>query len=329
MTYRERRERRLRRRPAVRLPPKRRRRLALPPMQALLSLLLVMVLYYGAVMLKGVAPARAPVSGEAPLFQLCVIDVGQGSSALLLTKDKAVLVDGGDIGQGDAVMDKLDELGVRALDLVVASHPHSDHIGGLAELVGVVPVRQVLMPRVPDDMIPTTKTYQRFLDAIEGAGSTLTVCEQPISFALDKDVTLSVVGSFLQHPVSLNDCSLVLRVDAGAASFLLMGDAEVSTEDALRERGVDVDADILVAGHHGSATSSRQHFLNAVTPMASAVSVGIDNSYGLPSAQVLERLSRFGEIYRTDLNGDILFTTDGGIIQVTGGNLSRSLDARG
>jgi competence protein ComEC len=201
---------------------------------------------------------------------------------------------------------------------MIASHPHSDHIGGLTELVKKMPVKKLIMPSVPKKLVPNNGMYRDFLAALESEQIPVEICDGPQTVDLG-GASLAIIGPFLEDPGNLNDCSLAVRVDARDASFLLMGDCEAPAEKALMASGTDLDTDILLAGHHGSDTSSTPAFLLAVTPMASAVSVGEGNSYGLPDKSIIARLLRFGPVYRTDQQGGIVFSTDGETISVSAG----------
>ena len=119
----------------------------------------------------------------------------------------------------------------------------------------------------------------------------------------------------------MNDTSLCIRIDVADTAFLITGDAEVALEDLLRQNNQPIQVDVFIAGHHGSNTSNKQYFLNTVSPRVSIISVGRDNAYNLPNAKALERLSAFGPVYRTDLNGTVVLSTDGQTIGVTAENI--------
>lgn len=116
----------------------------------------------------------------------------------------------------------------------------------------------------------------------------------------------------------LNDYSIVLRVEFGSKSFLFTGDADTKSENEQLEKGLSLKADVLKVGHHGSRTSSAQRYLDAIAPSYAVISLGTGNTYGHPHSEAMTRLLGTGAvIYRTDLNGTIIFTTDGSKISVS------------
>lgn len=266
------------------------------------------------------------------IAQVQVLDVGQGSSLLLRatgqTRDYAILIDTGERSASQAVADALDSAGIKQLDLLVITHPHTDHYGGAIALLEKYQVDELWMPNVPEELIPTNSTYNSLLDAIESNGCEVAIKVSPEIKPFGEQVTLSLLDAFLPAPDNLNNTSLCLRIDAGAVSFLVTGDGEVAVEDLLRENNQPIDVDIFVAGHHGSNTSNKQYFLNEVRPLATAISVGRDNSYNLPNEKALTRLSAFGPVYRTDLNATITFSTDGSTIWITADNIADQINTK-
>ena len=257
-----------------------------------------------------------------------ILDVGQGSAALIQTGSTDLLIDCGERTAGDALCSALRERGVARLSAVIVTHLHSDHYGGLLELLGRIPVEELILPRTPDELTPTAPSYERLLDRIAETKTPVTLWDEPQKRTLSDRAALTALDGFLPAPEGLNNTSLVLRIDCGRASFLITGDAESEVEMRLVDLGAMLRASVLVAGHHGSGSSSRQRFLNAVRPVASAVSVGRDNGYRLPNEQTIERLSAFGPIYRTDQNGTIAFSTDGDTIHVTADGIDDLLTPR-
>jgi competence protein ComEC len=279
---------------------------------------------------SGVSAVQPAESDEiSASLTLTVLDVGQGSAALLQAGDVSILIDAGERDQGESVRSALKAAGVTKLDRLILTHLHTDHYGGALSLIGSIPITEIWVPETPEELTPTIKMYSNLLDAIEDENVPVALLSSPAVYTLTEDVTLSVLDGFLETPESLNDTSLILRIDCGDASFLITGDAGTAQEDQLRLSGEPISVDVLVAGHHGSSTSSRQYFLNTVQPAASVISVGANNSYNLPNEHTVERLAAFGPIYRTDLNGTITFTTDGSTIRVTAKNIDDTLDAKG
>ncbi len=273
-----------------------------------------------------------PVLAENVIAEVQVLDVGQGSSLLLRTEGEnggyTVLIDGGERSAAQAVSDALDAAGISRLDFVIMTHPHTDHFGGLITVLENYEVDTLWMPAVPEALMPTNSTFERFLDALEQNGCEFVQPTAPRTEPLGNSVTLRLLDAFVPDPDNLNDTSLCLRIDAGDASFLVTGDGETAVEQALLQNSAPVSADIFVAGHHGSNTSNKQAFLNAVSPTASVISCGRDNSYNLPNQKALARLSAFGPVYRTDLNGAVTFSTDGNAIWISASNIEDAISAK-
>ena len=197
------------------------------------------------------------------------------------------------------------------LDLVIATHPHSDHIGGMPDVLSRFGADEILMPQMAEEMVPTTSVFNRLLDAVETQGIPVTAAQPGLAYDLGSGAKLTVLAP-LQDYDNLNNYSVVCRLDCGETSFLFTGDAEKQVEQDLISEGTQLQADVLKAGHHGSNTSSCDVFLNAVSAKIAAVSCGQDNDYGHPHKEVLSRLSERGTaVYRTDLQGSVVFTTDG------------------
>ncbi|MBP0981743.1 MAG: MBL fold metallo-hydrolase [Oscillospiraceae bacterium] len=267
------------------------------------------------------------------LMKLDVIDVGQGSGALLQVfadgETRNIMIDAGERTAQKAVSSHLKKADVDKLDLVIITHPHTDHFGGILQALKDYEVGEVWLPFVSEELTPTNSTYIDFLNGLEKNGCRVTIKTEPEIICISDAVTLELLDAFLDKPEELNNTSLCVRIDAGEASFLITGDAEVQQEDKMREGKENIDVDIFVAGHHGSNSSNKQYFLNTVTPMASVISVGKDNDYSLPSAKAVDRLAKFGNLYRTDLNGTVTFTTDGETITVLANNINDTIDAKG
>lgn len=257
-----------------------------------------------------------PTSGELKVY---IIDVGQGESILISTEERSMLIDAGENDKGDEVLDFIHDLGLEQLDYVLATHPDSDHIGGMDTVLENIDVTEgVFFGEMPDKLIPTTKTYEDVLDVIEEKDIPLFTALAGDTIDLGSGAVLTVLGPVdPQAADNKNDTSVVTRLDFGESSFLFNGDQEENMEQLLLQSGADLDCDMMTMGHHGSSTSSSQQYLDAVTPEYASISCGRGNQYGHPHDETIEKLEAMGvEYYRTDVNGNITFTSDGEDISV-------------
>ncbi len=255
-----------------------------------------------------------PTSGEAKVY---IIDVGQGESILITTDEKSMLIDAGENDKGDEVLDFIETLGLDHIDYALATHPHSDHIGGLDTVLNNIEVGEVLFGHIPKDITPTTKTYEDVLDAIEKNDVPLSLVDAGDTFDLGNGAVVTVLGPITEDVDDLNNTSVVTRLDFGETSFLFNGDQEAPMEKLLVENKANLDCDMMTMGHHGSSTSSTQKYLDAITPEYASISCGKNNKYGHPHRETVEKLEKMDiEYYRTDLSGNITFTSNGEKISV-------------
>lgn len=259
----------------------------------------------------GLSPAAVTrAEGELAVHY---VDVGQADCELIQTPEQTVLIDAGDVGGGDAVAAYLKAQDVERIDLLIATHPHADHIGGMADVVNQFEIGKVLFAETPKSLTPTSKTYERLLDAIADKELKVAKAQPGIKYDLGGGAILTVLGPMDEYRDDLNENSVVCRLDFGETSFLFTGDASRQSEnDLVKAYGDNLSADVLKLGHHGSDTSSQEKWLNAVDPEIAVCCVGWDNSYGHPSPKVLERLEKHGvTLYRTDRSGTVVVTSDG------------------
>lgn len=238
------------------------------------------------------------------------IDVGQGDCELIVASDgTTMLIDAGEKEYGAVVLNYLEELGITKLDYVVATHPHSDHMGGLSAVVSSdLEIGKIYMPKIADDYVPTTKTYENFLQAVANKNMRISKGETT-QFALGDGTVYMYVTDYDSD--NLNNYSIVIKYTFGDCSFLFTGDIEAQIEKYYVSNNVDVDCDVLKVCHHGSSTSSTTDFLDAVSPDYCVIECG-DNSYNHPNSDIVKRLLLYTEeIYRTDVQGTVVFTTDG------------------
>lgn len=232
-------------------------------------------------------PARELTADTAVHF----IDVGQGDAALLLSGGQAVLVDAGTSQSADSLVRYLQELGVTELYAAIATHPHADHIGGMAQVIEAFPVGHFYMGAETQN----TATYERMLDALDAQDVPVSVPEPGEELVFDSGASVTFLGPADDVPKgNLNDRSLICLFRAGEQDVLLMGDAESAAEQSLLAHYPSLRCDVLKVGHHGADTSSSVEFLRTVQPTTAVISCGVDNDYGHPDPQTLENLSLAG-----------------------------------
>lgn len=235
------------------------------------------------------------------------IDVGQGDSTLIEKDGHYMLIDAGERDQGQAVVSYLKEQGVKTLDYVIGTHPHSDHIGGLEAVIQAFDIETVIMP----EKAHTTKMYERLLDAIEEKNLKITLPKPGTSYDLGS-ATFQILAPNGDYGDALNNWSVGIRVDYGNNSFVLCGDAEKEAEKDMIANGLSLKADVLKVSHHGSSTSSSEAFIDLVNPRYAVISCGKNNDYGHPHKETLELLQKKNiNVLRTDQLGTIVAVSDG------------------
>lgn len=247
-----------------------------------------------------------------------MIDVGQADAILIQAPEANVLIDAGENGGGEDVVAYLKAEGVTYLDLVIGTHAHSDHIGGMDVVLEDMKVGKIILPDIPDESIPSAQSYAKLLTAILKKDLSITEPNVGDSYALGDGAKLQILGPAGMF-TDLNNTSVVCRLTYGEHAFLFTGDCEEQGEASiLNRRGLDLSADVLKVGHHGADTSTSDAFLLAVDPDIALISVGAGNDYGHPSPSTMEKLAYSGaEIYRTDICGDIVVTSDGKTLKVS------------
>lgn len=258
------------------------------------------------------ATTQASAKVEVPQMKVHFIDVGQADSILIETPSKkTILVDAGNNADGAYVVNYIKERGYNNLDVVIGTHPHEDHIGGLDDVIDSFTIGTLYMPSVVYD----TETFKDVYESAKIKKEEITTIKAGTEIKIDPLLDITVLSPTLEQYDDVNNYSPIIKFDYKDFEMLLTGDAEKEVELALvqKYKGTNVlDVDVLKAGHHGSETSSTEEFIKATTPKHTVISVGTDDKYGHPNTTVMDRLTKYGStIYRTDIKGTYAFVTDG------------------
>ncbi|WP_044973617.1 ComEC/Rec2 family competence protein [Ruminococcus sp. HUN007] len=254
---------------------------------------------------------RRPAFTSAEL-SVHFIDVGQGDSTLIISGDRTVLIDAGDREGGQSVRSYLVSQNVDHLDYLIATHPHSDHTGGIEMVLESFETGAVLIPHFSESGKSEEDLYawHELNRTAEAAGITMTEVSPGMTFDLGIS-SLSVLAPSSDYD-EINNYSVVTELVHGENTFLITGDAETESEADMLKNGVLEDIDVLRTGHHGSSTSTGSEFLEIVKPEYAVISCGAGNSYNHPSGSVMKRLGEYGvRVFRTDLQGSVIAESDG------------------
>lgn len=245
------------------------------------------------------------------LVKIDFLDVGQGSAILVSAPNgNQALIDG---GPSDAVLAKLGQalpLGDRQIELVILTHPDSDHLSGLIEVLKRYNVGQILESGIAD----SSAEYQAWNDLIVEKKIPVVFAQAGQIVKVADNLAIKILYPLARingrdFSKNTNATSIVGKIFYGQNTILFTGDAEDQTEQPLLFIGADLKADILAVGHHGSKNSTSAEFLAAVAPQIAVIQVGLKNKYGHPTPEVLERLKNI-DIFRTDLDSDVNFECD-------------------
>lgn len=234
------------------------------------------------------------------------LDVGQADSIFIeLSNGQTMLIDAGNNENGPQIVNYIKALGYYKITYLVATHPHADHIGGMAYVVNILGIGSVYMPKATT----ATQTYTDLLTAIQNKGLGILTAKAGIDIISTDSLKISMLAPNKDQYDDLNNYSAVIKITNKNNSFLFMGDAEQLSENEIT---ADLTADVLKVGHHGSTSSTGTAFLNKVHPKYAVISVGTGNDYGHPARSTLDSLTSIGAIiYRTDKARTIVFTSDG------------------
>ena len=231
--------------------------------------------------------------------------VGQADCSLVVYNGKTMLIDSGNKEDGDKVIGAIRALGIDKLDIVIGTHAHEDHIGSMYQIVEKFDIGEIYLPYNDTN---TNSYYKKLLKAIQAKNLKISSAEIGENINMDNDLDIKIMSVDNNNPEDTNDASICIQINYKTQKFLFMGDATTAVED---KRNWE-DVDVLRVGHHGSNSSTSERFLEQTRPEISIISVGLDNSYGLPKNKILKRLNKSGSnVYRTDLDGTIQLVSDG------------------
>ena len=242
-------------------------------------------------------------------FEAHFIDVGQADSALVICDGQAMLIDAGNPDDDDVIIEYLEKHNVNHLTYVVATHPHSDHYGAFTSVLHNVTIDTVYSPFKVTDV----SGFNKFINYVHYTKrNQVLVPEIGEQFYLGA-ARVTVLGPLRTDYEDINNTSIVLRIEYGELAFLFTGDMEGEAELELVNSGVNLKADVIKVGHHGSYSSSWYQFLREVQPTYGVISCGRNNEYGHPHETVLSRYRDADvKLYRTDMQGHIVCRSDDG-----------------
>lgn len=243
-----------------------------------------------------------------------VLDIGQGDSILLSSGGRYALIDAATSGYADTLCNKIRKSGSRSLDVMLLTHNHDDHVGGAEMVADRFSIYNLILPNLTNTESKTRIINAAKSEVLASDGECYTA-KQGMFFNIG-DIKLTVLSCYTEFN-NENDRSVITMADIGGVRFLLTGDAESPNEKRMIAEGIDLDCDVLKAGHHGSGGACSTAFLKECTPRFAAISCGTNNQYNHPHDDAIKRLKNIGaKIYRTDKQGDITFTVRDGKLSV-------------
>ncbi|MDF2590135.1 MAG: hypothetical protein K0S41_3976 [Anaerocolumna sp.] len=280
----------------------------------LLSVLTIILLYLSYIFITKTANNPNDFENEVQTasnhekLQVHFIDVGQADATLITYGDYSMLIDGGNVEDGELVSDYLADQGIKQLDYVIGTHPHEDHIGGIDDIVRNYPINLFFMPDYKMD----TDVYKDVINELVQKDLVITKPVVGSKYTLGDCYFTIISPNSSDYGDNANNYSIGIKLTYKDTSFVMAGDAEELSEDEMLKNNIDITADVYKVSHHGSYTSNSVGFLKAIDPTYAVISVGKENKYGHPNIEVLNRLIDDDvQIYRTDDNGTIIVTSDG------------------
>lgn len=254
---------------------------------------------------------NAYINMNNDLLKVHYLDVGQGDSIFIeLPNNETMLIDAAESYQSENIINYLKNLNYQKIDYVIGTHPHTDHIGGLKDIINTFEIGKIYMPKV----VSTTKTYENLLMAIKDKNLKINTAKAGTSIIDTDALKINILAPNNSTYTELNNYSVVTKITYGTTKFLFMGDAEKLSENEIKE---DVTADVIKIGHHGSNTSSSINFIKKVNAKYGIISVGLNNKYNLPKEEIITNWENYGtKIYLTSINGTVTAISDGTNIKI-------------
>ncbi|MDK0551484.1 ComEC/Rec2 family competence protein [Clostridium perfringens] len=242
-------------------------------------------------------------------LMISYMDVGQGDAAYIKVNGNDILIDAGPRSNSKELLEQLKAKNIDDFELVIATHPHEDHIGGMVDVFKEYEVKSFYSPKITH----TTKTYENLVKAVKDEGLKTKELKGGMVIDLGEGAKFEVFTPQKSEYEELNDYSPIMKLSFGDTSYLFTGDAEkLAEEEALAKYKNSLDSDVIKFGHHGSSSSSSNAFIEAVSPKYGIISCAKDNKYGHPHRETLDIIKKYNiKTFRTDTDGEIILTSDG------------------
>lgn len=242
-------------------------------------------------------------------LMISYMDVGQGDAAYINVNGNDILIDAGPRSNSKELLEQLKAKNIDDFELVIATHPHEDHIGGMVDVFKEYKVKSFYSPKITH----TTKTYENLVKAVKDEGLKINELKGGMVIDLGNGANFEVFTPQNSNYEELNDYSPIMKLNFDETSYLFTGDAEkIAENEALTKYKTSLDSDVIKFGHHGSSSSSSPAFIEAVSPKYGIISCAKDNKYGHPHRETLNIIKKYNiKTFRTDTDGEIILTSDG------------------
>ncbi|NME95306.1 MBL fold metallo-hydrolase [Clostridium cochlearium] len=268
----------------------------------------ILVLFILGLIFKLNLKVTADNNLDKNFVEIHFIDVGQGDCTLIKGNKINILIDSGSKLYKDKVISYLKKENIKEIDLLVATHPHEDHIGSMSYIIDKFKIKTFYAPKVKEN----TPCFYSMIKSLKNKNLKITPIKALDKINLSEDLKCIILAPNSSNYNSLNNYSIVMKISFKNNSFLFTGDAESISESEMLSKDLDLRADILKLGHHGSNTSSTEPFLKEVSPSIAIASCGKNNPFNHPSIKVVQRLKKENiQFFRTDIDGDIVIYSNG------------------